>query len=156
MPWTVEEVEKFKKGLSASEKETWVEIANKALAACEKAGKADCDASAIKQANAVLSKVSEALSSDEATFVEAATFKALMQGLIRSAGAVAGHKSIPKALEGKLADLRAYLKKAYSEMSGEEEAPSDTVAATEASNSTSRGTEEEFKEEGALLEVEDG
>jgi len=66
MPWTVEDVEGFKKGLTAKEKKTWVEIANGALAACEKAGKEDCEASAIKQANAVVGRLGESISLREA------------------------------------------------------------------------------------------
>ena len=62
MPWDVGDVDDHMKGLSASKKKTWVEVANKALAACEKAGKEDCDASAIKQANAVVGKLSESIS----------------------------------------------------------------------------------------------
>jgi len=154
MPWRVEDVDEHMKGLSASEKETWVEVANKALAACEKAGKADCDASAIKQANAVLGKVREALLPDEEDFVEAATFKALMQGLIRSARAAANHKNIPEALKGKLADLRSYLKKAYSEMPNDEDATPSAASASEATRDTSDNNEE-FTETGELLEVTD-
>lgn len=62
MPWEVGDVESHMKGLSASKKKTWVEVANKALAACEKAGKEDCEASAIKQANAVVGLLGESVS----------------------------------------------------------------------------------------------
>lgn len=62
MPWTVDDVESHMKGLSASKKETWVEVANKALANCEKDGRGDCEASAIKQANAVVGKLGESVS----------------------------------------------------------------------------------------------
>ena len=70
MPWTVEDVDRHMKELSASEKETWVEVANKALAACEKAGRTDCDASAIKQANVVIGKLREVLTGEENAFAE--------------------------------------------------------------------------------------
>ena len=73
MPWTVGDVERHMKDLSAAEKETWVEVANKALAACEKAGRSDCEASAIRQANAVIGKVREALTPEQEDFVEAVT-----------------------------------------------------------------------------------
>ena len=66
MPWTEADVDGFKKGLSASQKKTWVEVANGALTACEKAGKEDCEASAIKQANAVVSRLGESISLREA------------------------------------------------------------------------------------------
>ena len=64
MPWTVEDVESHMKGLSASRKKTWVEVANKALEAC--AGEDDCEASAIKQANVVVGRLGESVSLAEA------------------------------------------------------------------------------------------
>jgi len=54
MPWTVEDVDRFKRGLNDEQKKRWVEIANKALAACLKKSEADdidCEVKAIKQAN---------------------------------------------------------------------------------------------------------
>jgi phage I-like protein len=54
MPWTVKDVDKFKKGLSDEQKKKWVAIANKALREClkqEGADDLDCEAKAIKQAN---------------------------------------------------------------------------------------------------------
>ena len=80
MPWTVEDVDAHMKDLSLSEKGTWVEVANKALAACEKAGRKDCDASAIKQANTVVGKIREALSVD-AWLTESTSYTALLQGI---------------------------------------------------------------------------
>jgi hypothetical protein len=56
MPWTVDDVEKHNKGLSDAQKKTWVRVANTALARCNQAKGKNCDASAIKQANAVVSK----------------------------------------------------------------------------------------------------
>ncbi len=53
MPWTIEDVDKHKKGLSAKQKRQWVKIANSALQACMSKGGNDssCAASAIRQAN---------------------------------------------------------------------------------------------------------
>jgi hypothetical protein len=53
MPWSVADVDKFKKGLSDSEKKKWVNVANSVLEKCLKnGGKQDeCEASAIRQAN---------------------------------------------------------------------------------------------------------
>ena len=51
MPWTVSDVDRFKKGLSAKQKERWVAIANSALASCQKKGGTNCEASAIRQAS---------------------------------------------------------------------------------------------------------
>jgi hypothetical protein len=62
MPWKVEDVEGIKKGLTVDQKETWVEVANKALASCEADDGSDCEASAIKQANSVVSKLGESVS----------------------------------------------------------------------------------------------
>jgi len=227
MPWTAEDVDKHIKDLSSNEKETWVEVANKALAACEKAGRKDCDASAIKQANAVIGKLKEVnatpcswltestsytklnedvgnavrqlapvdgwayieelfddfaiyqiggpnqagayfkasytIGADDIvtlgaatkvekvttypmveSFVEAATFKALIQGLMRQARGVANHKSVPKAVKSKLADLGTLLQKTYKTIAGE----------GEGSTSESAGgplTQEEFNEDSGVL-----
>lgn len=62
MPWQISDVDEHKKGLSDKEKETWVKVANEALSACEEKGGEDCDASAIRQANAVAGKGVLALS----------------------------------------------------------------------------------------------
>lgn len=53
MPWTVKDVDNFKKGLTSDEKKKWVSIANGALKNClEKGGEqSDCEAKAIKIAN---------------------------------------------------------------------------------------------------------
>ena len=152
MPWTTADVDEHMKGLSPSEKETWVTVANKALADCDSG---DCDAKAIKQANTVVGKVREALAPREEDFVEAATFKALMQGLIRSAGGVATHKNVPKAIKAELGKLRSLLGKAYKDVVGEEGGGEGTQAATEATNDTSDGSEE-FAETGKIVEVANG
>lgn len=53
MPWTVRDVDKFKKGLSDAQKRQWVKIANSVLARClaRNGSEESCDASAIRQAN---------------------------------------------------------------------------------------------------------
>jgi HK97 family phage prohead protease len=58
MPWTIEDVDKHKKGLTDKEKEQWVAVANSALESCLKDGGAEesCDISAIKQANGTVEK----------------------------------------------------------------------------------------------------
>jgi HK97 family phage prohead protease len=55
MPWTIEDVDKHKKGLTDEEKKKWVEVANSALEKCMKDGGTEetCAISAIKQANGV-------------------------------------------------------------------------------------------------------
>jgi len=61
MPWTIKDVDQFKKDLTDKEKEQWVEIANSAYEACMKDGGDDekCAASAIKQANGTVGKREE-------------------------------------------------------------------------------------------------
>lgn len=51
MPWTTEDVDKFKKDLSDEQKKKWVSIANSALENCQKEGGSDCEAKAIRIAN---------------------------------------------------------------------------------------------------------
>ncbi|HOP33299.1 MAG TPA: hypothetical protein PKU94_07985, partial [Candidatus Hydrothermia bacterium] len=55
MPWTVDDVDRFKKGLTDKEKRQWVAIANSALERCLKEGgdQKTCEVSAVKQANGV-------------------------------------------------------------------------------------------------------
>jgi len=55
IPWTLDDVEEFKKGLTDKEKRQWVAIANSALERCLKEGgdQQTCEVSAIKQANGV-------------------------------------------------------------------------------------------------------
>lgn len=56
MPWVPADVDSHMKGLSDAQKQTWCDIANAALTKCETGEGKDCDASAIMQANAVMSK----------------------------------------------------------------------------------------------------
>jgi hypothetical protein len=72
MPWSVDDVNKHCKNLSPKAKKVWVEVANKALAKCRKDGGTDCEASAIRQANSVASKLNESLAtilSDNPEFI---------------------------------------------------------------------------------------
>ncbi len=54
MPWSAKDADKHKKGLSAKGRRQWAAVANAALAKCQKEGKSNCDASAIRQANAAV------------------------------------------------------------------------------------------------------
>lgn len=56
MPWTVGDVDSHMKGLSDEQKQSWCDVANAALMSCEKDDGGDCEASAIKQANAAMAK----------------------------------------------------------------------------------------------------
>ena len=58
MPWTPGDASKHNKGLSAKQARQWSQVANSALAACLDKGNSpsDCEGSAIRQANAVVSK----------------------------------------------------------------------------------------------------
>jgi hypothetical protein len=55
MPWSVRDVDRFKKGLTAKQKRQWVAIANTTLAKCKQKGGTEesCAASAIRQANGI-------------------------------------------------------------------------------------------------------
>lgn len=58
MPWTTDEdVDRHFKGLTPAQKKRWREVANDALARCQEKGGAQCDASAIRQANAVVGRM---------------------------------------------------------------------------------------------------
>ena len=61
MPWGIADVEKHNKGATTkAEKELWISVANPAAARCKAKGGSDCEASAIRQANAVLARSKEA------------------------------------------------------------------------------------------------
>lgn len=61
MPWTVADVDKHNKGLSAAKKRQWVRVANSVRAKCLEEGKSEstCDAAAVRQANGVVSNSTE-------------------------------------------------------------------------------------------------
>ena len=56
MPWTIDDVDQHKKGLSDKQKAQWVAIANSVREKCLKDGgnEKDCDANAIRQANGAI------------------------------------------------------------------------------------------------------
>lgn len=56
MPFTIADVDKHNKGLNDRQKQLWLRVANDGLARCEREGGKDCDASAIRQANAVVAR----------------------------------------------------------------------------------------------------
>jgi hypothetical protein len=114
MPWKIENVDGFKKGLSEKQKELWVEVANDALERCLKAGgtEKECDASAIRQANSVAGESEREVLGDkilEAIFDEGATFKATLLGFLKAAQAVTRHKSIPSNVKKQVDELRALI-----------------------------------------------
>jgi hypothetical protein len=51
MPWSVEDVDKHKKGLTPAQKTQWVKIANGVLKSCKTGGESDCEGKAIRVAN---------------------------------------------------------------------------------------------------------
>jgi hypothetical protein len=53
MPWTTEDVDRHKKGLSTKEKELWMEVANEVLERTDDEGRA------IREANAVVDRAEE-------------------------------------------------------------------------------------------------
>lgn len=56
MPWKVDDVDKHMKGLTDAQKRTWVEVANGALESCKREGGSDCEAAAVRRANAVVGR----------------------------------------------------------------------------------------------------
>ena len=56
MPWSVGDVDRFKKGLSDKQKRQWVHVANGALKRCKAKGgdTSKCDGKAVRQANSVV------------------------------------------------------------------------------------------------------
>lgn len=57
MPWTINDVEQHKAGLTDAEKQRWVSIANRVLEEClEDGDEAECEARAIRIANSVLNE----------------------------------------------------------------------------------------------------
>ena len=61
MPYSIEDVDKHKKGLTDKEKEQWVSVANSVLASCMEDGgdEGECAAKAIQQASGVLKRGQE-------------------------------------------------------------------------------------------------
>lgn len=51
MPWNISDVDKHKKGLTKSQKEKWVKVANSVLEECQEMKQENCDAKAIRTAN---------------------------------------------------------------------------------------------------------
>ena len=139
MLWEVSDVDQHKKGLTESQKRRWVEVANDALATCLRDGGEDCDAAAIKQANAAVEEAMhehESLGERilEAVFDEAATYKSAVQGLLVAANAVARHKAVPKKVKDQISGLRKLLaSKTWADIrADEEEGGKGTVDTSEA------------------------
>lgn len=87
-------------------------------------------------------------SGDLTPFTEAATYKALVQGFLKSANVLARHKNVPRAIRSKIEGLRSLLHKTYTNIDAE-----DGAAAPTAESGTDNG-EFAFVEEGKLLPVE--
>lgn len=56
MPWSKGDVEKHKSGLSDKQKEQWVSVANSVLEDCREMKQENCEAKAIRTANAAVGK----------------------------------------------------------------------------------------------------
>lgn len=59
MPWTAEDAKQWVKDATDEQAEVGAEVANDALARCEAEKGEDCEASAIRQAKAIMSKLAE-------------------------------------------------------------------------------------------------
>jgi len=118
MPFTIRDVSKHtKKATTGRLRRQWVAVANSALESCRKkgGGKA-CDAKAITMANGVIAgQVSEGL------LQEAATVKSQAQRLLRDITAILQDKELPEALRKEVEDVRAALRKTWSDLAANDE-----------------------------------
>lgn len=114
MPWTVADVEGHKKGLTDSQKKTWVKVANDALTRCQKKKQGNCDARAIKQANAVAGRTKEALDADfEAWFndLEDDAQDVVLGHTYRLRNAIVGERSLRKQAYHRIREMGVKLTK---------------------------------------------
>ena len=76
MPWTKDDVDRFKSGLTDSQKEQWVEVANSALRRCLDNGgsQENCEGQAIRQANGVVGNMEAIANRISNTTVRRTTF----------------------------------------------------------------------------------
>lgn len=118
MPWTAADAERHVKGLSLRQRRIWARVANERLAAClSDGGKREaCEASAIRQANAVAKEVSESME-----ISEAATIKAKLQGFMRQADRLLADRALPKKVREQIAGIRKDLKRTWDELGGEDD-----------------------------------
>jgi hypothetical protein len=131
MPWTVDDVERFRKGLTETEKMQWVAVANEALVRCLREGEDDCDAVAIRQANAAIGAAEESSTLGDrilgAVFDEGAPLKATVQGFLRAAQAVTRHPDAPQKVKDQINSLREELSSnTWSAIASEAANPSTT------------------------------
>jgi hypothetical protein len=121
MPWTAKDADAHVKGLSAKQKRAWAQVANSALAQCQKDGGSNCDATAIRQANAAAQRVGE--SDDPGAFAglsEAQTVKHRARALLRDIEALLADKGLSDDETAPLAALRDRLKAKWSDLTAPE------------------------------------
>ena len=72
MPWSTADVDRFRKGLADEDKEQWVAVANHTRLACLEDGgtETECDAQAVKMANAAMAEVWLELAVPEPVWLE--------------------------------------------------------------------------------------
>ena len=136
MPWAIDDVDRFKKGLTDKQKRQWLAIANDVLARCQKAGGQGCEAAAIKQANGAVQQ-----EADMTKIQEAITIKAQAKAMLRMAREFMANKTLPKSLHAALDEVQTQLKRNWADL--ELEAAEDEP-------------EEETTEEAAVTRREDG
>lgn len=119
MPWTAKDADSHKKGLSPKQQRQWAAVANAALEKCEKDGGSDCDASAIRQANAAVDKTTA-----EAAIGEATTMRHRARVLASDLDAILASKGLSDQQRGPLLDLRAALASTWGEITATEAEPS--------------------------------
>lgn len=75
MPWTDDDVERFRKGLTAEQKKKWVAIADATLLSCQKKGGTDCEAMAVRIANSKFTKEGEVPNQEGAAPLQVVTIR---------------------------------------------------------------------------------
>jgi hypothetical protein len=119
MPWKPSDAKSHNSSLTTTKQQrAWAHIANSALDRCTKKGgdQKECEASAIKQANAMAKRIKE---TDD--LFEAATTKHRAVALLRDLGTMLEDKAVTGEIRDMLKGVRDSLKKKWSDLSADVE-----------------------------------
>lgn len=143
MPWTSADAKKHTDlANTAAKQKRWAETANGVLADCLAGGgkQEECEAKAIRIANASLKEASMLDFDEMLKLYEAATFKAQLQGFMKMAAQMAGNKSVPKPIRARIAKLQKDLRQRWSDLVGDDVSDGDGETKTsEAEKKTEDG-----------------
>lgn len=141
MPWVVEDVDRFKKGLTDRQKRQWVAIANSALARCREEGGRDCERRAIIRANGAVEESRMAEEKELAALQEAVTIKAQCKQLLRQVKVLLANKGLPNAVRVALDDIEGALKKTWGDLESEAEPEQEPEPAPEPESAAAQESE---------------